>query len=96
MNPGPATASRKLGLWMATALVVGNMIGSGVYMLPASLGPYGGISLVGWLFTSTGAVLLALAFARLAWRIPRAGGPYAYTRASLGEFAAQPQRYKSF
>jgi len=72
---------------MATALVVGNMIGSGVFMLPASLGPYGGISLVGWLFTSTGALLCALAFARLAGKIPRAGGPYAYTRAGLGQFA---------
>ncbi len=72
---------------MATALVVGNMIGSGVFLLPASLGPYGGISLIGWLFTSTGAVLLAIAFARLARMIPRAGGPYAYTRAGFGEFA---------
>jgi APA family basic amino acid/polyamine antiporter len=72
---------------MATALVVGNMIGSGVYMLPAALGPYGGISLIGWLFTSTGAAILALAFARLAGMVPRAGGPFAYTRAGLGEFA---------
>jgi APA family basic amino acid/polyamine antiporter len=82
-----AGARKKLGLWMATALVVGNMIGSGVFLLPASLGPYGGISLVGWLFTSTGAVLLAMAFARLARMIPRVGGPYAYTRAGFGEFA---------
>lgn len=86
-DPDPGASPRKLGLWMATALVVGNMIGSGVFMLPASLGPYGGISLVGWLFTSAGAVLCALAFARLAWMIPRAGGPYAYTEAGLGRFA---------
>lgn len=86
-DPDPATSRRKLGLWMATALVVGNMIGSGVFMLPASLGAYGAISLVGWAFTSAGAVFLALAFARLARMIPRAGGPYAYTRAGLGEFA---------
>jgi APA family basic amino acid/polyamine antiporter len=72
---------------MAMALVAGNMIGSGVFMLPASLGPYGGISLVGWLFTSTGAVFLALAFARLARMIRRTGGPYAYTQAGLGAFA---------
>ena len=88
MTDPSATTSRKLGLWMATALVVGNMIGSGVFLLPASLGPYGGISLVGWLFTSTGAALLALAFARLARMIPKAGGPYAYTRAGFGDFAA--------
>jgi hypothetical protein len=42
---------RVLGLWMCTALVVGNMVGSGVFLLPASLGAYGGISIVGWLIT---------------------------------------------
>jgi APA family basic amino acid/polyamine antiporter len=79
---------RGLGLWMATALVVGNMIGSGVFLLPASLGPYGGISVLGWAFTMTGAVLLAITFARLARRLPKAGGPYAYARAGVGELAA--------
>jgi len=73
---------------MATALVVGNMIGSGVFLLPASLGAYGGVSLLGWLFTSTGALLLAVTFARLARMLPKAGGPYAYTRAGFGDFAA--------
>jgi APA family basic amino acid/polyamine antiporter len=73
---------------MATALVVGNMIGSGVFLLPASLGPYGAISMLGWAFTLTGAALLAVTFARLARRIPKAGGPYAYARAGVGELAA--------
>jgi hypothetical protein len=50
----------KLGFWMATALVVGNMIGSGIFLLPASLDPYGGISIIGWLSTSAGAICLAL------------------------------------
>ncbi len=78
---------RKLGLWMCTALVVGNMIGSGIFLLPAVLGSFGGISLLGWLFTAAGALFLALAFARLSRIIPRAGGPYAYTRHALGDFA---------
>ena len=60
--PSPA---RKLGFWMCTALVVGNMIGSGTYLMPASLAPYGGVSLLGWVLTATGSVLLALVFARL-------------------------------
>ncbi len=77
----------KLGLFMATALVVGNMVGSGVFLLPASLGPYGGISILGWAFTSVGALLLALAFARLARMVPRAGGPYAFAREGFGDFA---------
>ncbi len=78
---------RKLGLWMAIALVVGNMIGSGVYLLPASLGAFGGISLFGWAFTAVGALLLALVFARLSRMVPVAGGPYAFARAGFGEFA---------
>ena len=78
---------RGLGLWMCTALVMGNMIGSGVFLLPASLAPYGTISLVGWLFTASGAVLLALVFGRLARIRPAAGGPYAYARAGFGDFA---------
>lgn len=72
---------------MATSLVVGNMIGSGIFLLPASLAPYGGIGIVGWLITSTGAILLAIVFARLARRVPKAGGPYAYARAGFGDFA---------
>jgi len=78
---------RKLGLWMAIALVVGNMIGSGVFLLPASLGAFGGISILGWVFTAAGALLLALVFARLSRMVPLAGGPYAYARAGFGDFA---------
>lgn len=82
--PQPAKA---LGLWTCTALVMGNMIGSGIFLLPASLAVYGGISLLGWLFTAAGAWLLALVFASLARSMPAAGGPYAYSRAGLGDFA---------
>jgi basic amino acid/polyamine antiporter, APA family len=77
---------RALGLWLATALVVGNMIGSGVFLLPSALAEFGGISLVGWLFTAAGAVLLALVFARLGRTYPRSGGPYEYSRRAFGDF----------
>jgi APA family basic amino acid/polyamine antiporter len=63
------------------------MIGSGVFLLPASLAVYGGISVVGWLVTATGALLLALVFARLSRVMPTAGGPYAYSRRGFGDFA---------
>jgi basic amino acid/polyamine antiporter, APA family len=79
--------AQKLGFWMATALVVGNVIGSGVYMLPAALAPYGRNSLAGWLFTATGALLLAAVFASLSRAFPQDGGPYVYTRAAFGELA---------
>ena len=80
--------TRKVGLWIATSLVVGNMIGSGVFLLPASLAPFGGVSILGWLFTSAGAMALALVLAGLARRLPRAGGPYAYTLEGLGKLPA--------
>jgi APA family basic amino acid/polyamine antiporter len=76
-----------VGFWTAVALVLGNMIGSGVFTLPASLAPYGGLSLAGWIVSATGSVLLALVFARLGRRDPAAGGPYAYTRRSFGDLA---------
>ncbi|MBD2892484.1 Arginine/agmatine antiporter [Actinomadura sp. RB99] len=77
---------RRLGPWMASALVVGNMIGSGVFLLPSSLAKYGPVSLVAWVFTAAGAVLLALVFARLARAYPETGGPYAYARRAFGDF----------
>ncbi|MGH8216931.1 MAG: amino acid permease, partial [Rhodanobacteraceae bacterium] len=78
-------SKRKIGLVAATALVLGNMIGSGVFMLPASLAPYGGYSLIGWVISAAGALLLAGVFYRLAKRAPRAGGPYAYCREAFGD-----------
>jgi basic amino acid/polyamine antiporter, APA family len=77
---------RPLTMGMATALVVGNMIGSGVFTLPAALAAFGTSSLVAWLFTSAGAFLLALVFSRLAHAYPRTGGPYAYSRRAFGDF----------
>jgi basic amino acid/polyamine antiporter, APA family len=71
---------------MAVALVVGNMIGSGVFLLPQSLGGYGTSSLVAFGVTAVGAMLLALVFARLGRAYPEAGGPYAYGRRAFGDF----------
>lgn len=76
---------RVLGFWAAVSIVMGNMIGSGVFLLPSSLAAYRGISLIGWLVSAAGAVMLALVFARLARQLPAAGGPYAYTRQAFGD-----------
>ena len=76
----------KLGLWMLTALVAGNMIGSGIFMLPAALAHYGSISILAWILTSIGAILLALVFCKLSDLIPRTGGPYTYCRIAFGDF----------
>lgn len=81
-----SNAARPLGLWSATALVVGNMIGSGVFLLPASLAPFGTASLLGWALATVGGLLLALVFARLGQRYPVSGGPYAFARIAFGDF----------
>jgi APA family basic amino acid/polyamine antiporter len=82
-------APGKIGLWTTTALVVGNMVGSGVFLLPATLAAYGGISLLGWIGSSIGAIFLALLFSHLSKIITNSvGGPYAFTRVGLGDFAA--------
>jgi APA family basic amino acid/polyamine antiporter len=88
MDPsnGNTPKRKHLGLWMCTALVVGNMIGSGLFMLPASLAAFGSISLLAWLFTGIGAMLLAGVFFRLSRRSPGVGGPYAFGRQVFGDF----------
>jgi APA family basic amino acid/polyamine antiporter len=77
----------KIGFWLSTSLVVGNMTGSGIFLLPAALAVYGGISLFGWMFTVAGTVLLALVFSRLSSLTTKAGGPYTYSREGFGDFA---------
>lgn len=80
----PSTPRRALGFWPALALVVGNMIGSGIYLLPATLAPLGTNALIGWVATIAGAMTLAFVFARLAAKLPCAGGPYAFADAAFG------------
>lgn len=84
---------QKLGLWMLTALVTGNMIGSGIFLLPASLAAYGSISLISWAVTAVGALLIALVFAKLANVMPLIGGPYAYCREAFGDFVGFQMAY---
>jgi APA family basic amino acid/polyamine antiporter len=86
-HPAATSQTRPLGLIACIALVVGNMIGSGIFLLPSALAPFGMLALAGWGVTSLGAISLALVFARLTPMIPRAGGPYAYTREAFGDFA---------
>ena len=77
--------SRSIGFWRCWALVVGSMIGSGVFMLPAVLAPYGKYSILGWLVSGAGTILIALTLGKLASRSPHLGGPYAYVREAFGE-----------
>jgi APA family basic amino acid/polyamine antiporter len=78
---------QKIGLLTATSLVIGNMIGVGIFVLPAVLSNYGSISLLGWLFTATGALILAKIFSNFSKIIvSKSGGPYVYSKAGFGDF----------
>ncbi len=83
----PKKAKNKIGLWTSTSLVVGNMIGAGVFLMPSALASYGAISLLGWVFSAIGALILAILFGKLSKMMPAGdGGPYAYTRKGFGDF----------
>src|SRR3954454_23911526 len=73
-----------LGLPQATALIVGSIIGVGIFNLPYSLAGIGPISLIAMALTTVGAIALALLFSSLSRRLPADGGPYAYARAAFG------------
>jgi APA family basic amino acid/polyamine antiporter len=73
---------------MCTALVIGNTIGIGIFMMPAALAPFGLNSLVGWLITVLGCVAVAWVFAGLARVFPQDDGPYAYTQRAFGNATA--------
>src|SRR5688572_23798199 len=75
---------RKLGPVLATVVVAGNMIGSGIFLLPATLASIGSVTLIGWLFATFGALILALLFSRLAKRGAEPGGPPSYVHAAFG------------
>lgn len=77
---------RQLGLFTATCLIIGNLIGMGIFILPAAMAPLGGIGLLGWGITTLGALSLALVFASLAQHMSAEGGIYAYSRAAFGDY----------
>ena len=82
----PEPRSRMLGKWMSLAMVVGSMIGSGIYLLPTTLAPFGLNLVIAFLLTGFGTMCLAFAMARLAAVIP--GGPFVYVTKAFGETAA--------
>lgn len=79
---------RALGLTGAVALIVGNMVGTSIYTLPASLAQTAGpASILAWLITALGYLFIALVYARLGPLFPRTGGPYHYAREAFGDYA---------
>ncbi|MEQ7874566.1 amino acid permease [Sphingomonas sp. ASV193] len=86
MTPAPPPAPARLGRFMSLAMVVGTMVGSGIYLLPATLAPSGRAIPFAWALTIAGTMTLAWCLARLAAAMP--GGPYVHIRAAFGDRAA--------
>jgi APA family basic amino acid/polyamine antiporter len=84
---GIKSSAASLGTAACTAIVVGNMVGSGFYLSPSAVAPYGTLAIVMWIVMGGGAICLGLTFAKLARLVPATGGPYAYTRMAYGDFA---------
>jgi APA family basic amino acid/polyamine antiporter len=78
---------RPFGFWTATALVVGGMIGSGIFVLPAQLAPYGWTSIAAWVIGVGGALLIAWVLSKLTAAMPDATGIIAICGAGLGPLA---------
>jgi len=78
--------TRKMSLTQATMLVAGNMIGTGVFLLPTNLASVGSIAVFGWVVATAGAAALGMIFAKLGELDPQEGGPYAYARDFLGPY----------
>ena len=79
---------RKLGLFAAIALVMGNMIGSGVFLLPTSLAPFGWHAVLGWIISICGTLVLAWVFAALTKANPAAGDPSGFVTDAFGKLPA--------
>ena len=72
------SSGKKIGLFACTGIVAGNMMGSGIALLPSNLASIGSVALFGWLIAIFGALALAYVYARLSTVNPQSGGPVAY------------------
>lgn len=88
MSSKNTSLKRDLGLFAAISIVVGNMIGSGVFGLPSALAKIAIPSLIilAWVVVAIGATIIALSYGNLSRAIPKAGGPVVYAEAALGKF----------
>ncbi|HVS66917.1 MAG TPA: amino acid permease [Mycobacteriales bacterium] len=91
VKPAPVSVGaefkQRFGLPTASALVIGSVIGTGVFALPSALAPFGPVSLLAFGLVTIGAIALALVFGALNKRVPGSGGPYLYARDAFGDFS---------
>ena len=88
MDTDKTTLKRNIGLITATSIVIGNVIGSGIYGLPSALAKVAtpSITIMAWFAVAIGAIIIALSYGNLSRSIPKAGGPVVYAEAAMGRF----------
>ncbi|MBE6447097.1 MAG: amino acid permease [Alphaproteobacteria bacterium] len=79
---------KKLGFGSVLAIVFGSQIGSGIFVVPSVLAPFGAFSVLGWILAGLGALLLAFVFAGLCEEFPKTGGPHVYIQKMFGRLPA--------
>lgn len=85
-QPTDTPPRQGFGPWMSMAMVVGTLIGSGIFLMPAVLAPYGPNIIFAWMISIGGTFCIAYCLAQLAKCIP--GGPVSYMTRAFGEFPA--------
>lgn len=80
-------SNHRIGFWSVFAIVVGSQVGTGVFITPISLAPYGAYALIGWIIAGIGAIALALVFSGLCTRFPQTGGAHVYVAKAFGSTA---------
>lgn len=79
-------SSKKLGVWFLISLIMGNMIGTGIFLLPSSVASFKWMGFIGWVVSAIGMFFIAKSFSMLSKQYPLAGGPYVYVQKELGRF----------
>lgn len=79
------TRSRQLGIFQSTSLVTGNLVGSGVFLLPAALAAFGNLTLLAWVVTGIGALMLGWIFSKMSVLNPQNGGPHQFVTSAFGK-----------
>ena len=85
-----ASPDDRLGLFATVAIVVGGIVGTGIFTVPAAIADYGWLSVPAFAVVGAGSLALALTFARLVRRTRRSGGPYAYADDAFARSAETP------
>ncbi len=97
--PSTTSLSKKIGFWAATAVIIGSIIGSGVFMKPSDMAAQLGSPIwltIVWVLAGVFSLFGALVYAELGAMMPETGGIYVYFRNMFGDFVAYLYGWAAF